>query len=59
MEVAEAHALVVKLVKIRCLQDGVAVGREIPVALVIGEDDDDVWVGLRWIPRAAASRQGD
>ena len=43
----------------RGLQDRIAMGREVAVTLVIGEDDDDVRAGLSWIPRAAASRQGN
>ena len=42
VEVREAHALGVETVHVRGLEHGVAVGGDVAVALVVGEEEDDV-----------------
>ena len=42
VEVSEAHRLVVEAVKVGSLKDRVPVTGQVPVALVVGEDEDDV-----------------
>ena len=42
MKVGEAHALGMQPVEVRRLQDRIAVAGEVAVALVVGEDEDDV-----------------
>ena len=42
MEVREAHALVMQAVHVGRLEDGIAVGGNIAVALVVGQDENDV-----------------
>ena len=42
VEVGEAHALGADAVEVGCLEDGVPVGGDVPVALVVGEKEDDV-----------------
>ena len=42
MEVGEAHPLGVQSVEVRRLQHRVAVGGHVAVALIVGEDEDDV-----------------
>jgi hypothetical protein len=41
-EVLKAHALGVEAVEVRRFENGIAVGGEIAVALVVGEQEDDV-----------------
>ena len=40
--VGETNALAMELVEVRCLDHGVAVAAELAVALVVGQDEDDV-----------------
>jgi hypothetical protein len=42
VEIVKAHALIVKAVRVWGAEQGVAVAGEVPVSLVIGEDEDDV-----------------
>lgn len=42
MEVGKAHALVVQPVEVRSLEHRVAVARQVAVALVVGQNEDDV-----------------
>ena len=42
MEIGEAHALGVEEVEVGRLEDGISVGGEIAVALIIGEDEENV-----------------
>ena len=42
MEVHEPHTIGVQPIEVRRPEDGVAVGREVAVALVVGEDEEDV-----------------
>ena len=51
VEVREANALISQPVEVRRLQHGVAVTREVAVALVIGDEEDDVgqtWRLIQW-----------
>lgn len=45
MVVGEDGGLVVELIEVGGFDDGVTVAGEVAVALVIGDDDDDVWGG--------------
>jgi hypothetical protein len=42
VEIGEAHALGVEEVEVGRLEDGISVGGEIAVALIIGEDEENV-----------------
>jgi hypothetical protein len=42
VEIGEAHALGVESVEVRGFQDGISVGGEIPVALIIREDEENI-----------------
>jgi hypothetical protein len=42
VEIGEAHALSVESVEVRSFQDGISVGGEIPVALIIREDEENI-----------------
>ncbi len=44
MEIGEAHRLIMKAVQVGRLEDGVAETGKIAVALVVAEDEDDVWL---------------
>ena len=46
MVVGEDGGLGVEFVEVGGLDDGIAVAGEVAVALVIGDDDDDVGAGL-------------
>ena len=55
VKVREADALVVEPVQVGRLQPGVAVGAQIAVALVVGDDQDDVqWLSRRVFPGCLA-----
>ena len=43
MEICEADALVVKLIEGGGFNPGISVGSDVAIALVVGEDEDDVW----------------
>jgi hypothetical protein len=42
MEILEAHRLGAQAVEVRRLEDRVAVGRDVAIALVVGQEEDDV-----------------
>jgi hypothetical protein len=42
LEIGEADAFAAELIQVRCLEDGIPVRAEIPVTLVIREDEDDI-----------------
>jgi hypothetical protein len=42
VEIGEADAFVVEAIEIGRLEDGVAVAREVAVALVVAQDEEDV-----------------
>ena len=44
MEVGEANALGVEGIEVRGFDNGVAVGCDFAVALIVGDDEDDVWL---------------
>lgn len=46
VKVLEAHALGAEAIEVGCLEDGIAVGGDVAVALVVGEEKDDVG---RWV----------
>jgi hypothetical protein len=45
VEIREPNALGVELVQMGRFKHGIAVARKITVALVIGDDDDDIGLG--------------
>ena len=47
MEIGEAHALVVQAVDVRRQDHGIAEARDVAIALVVGQDEDDVGAGWR------------
>ena len=43
MEVGETHAFVVQAVQVRRLEDRIAKTGDVAIALIVGEDEDQVW----------------
>jgi hypothetical protein len=43
VEIGEPDRFPVETIEVWGLKDGVSVAAELPVALVIGEDDEDIW----------------
>ena len=43
MKIGQADGLGMELIKVGCLDNGIAMAGEIAVALVIGHKDDDIW----------------
>jgi hypothetical protein len=57
VEIGEARAFVVQAIEVGRLEDGIAVGGDIAVALVVGEDEEDVGTFAR--ERIGAEMRGE
>ena len=47
MEIRQLHALAVKLIDVRRFDHGVTVRRDFTVTLIIGQQNNDVWLTRR------------
>ena len=59
MEIREANAFGVELVEVGRLNEGIALAAQIAVALVIGQDQDDVGTVLRQDPAGHQEEQSN
>lgn len=47
MEINKSHRLGMKTVEVGRLENGIAMTAKVAVALIVGHDENDVWLGVR------------
>lgn len=56
VKISEAHRFIAEAVEVGCLQDGIAMAGQVPVALVVAQDEDDV--GMGWVSPDSRGNEG-